>query len=127
MSDDAFLTDRRREILDGATADDMDIASATHRQHRAAIKRQSRAALNELTQVAQSVEISNHDVFNPETIGTLLFYILRDPVHVEPPVEGGLVEPPEDVQNYRNAVVGQLFRQAGKYGEFDVGRFDPDE
>lgn len=76
MEEHAFLSDRRRSIVEGATADDLGIADTTYRQHRAAVKRQSQLALQELLQVAASPEIDNAEVFDPVLISTLLEMLL---------------------------------------------------
>lgn len=95
MAEKAFLTDRRKEILDGATADEMGISDATVRQHRAAVKHQTRAALRELREVAQSGEIDNREVFYPDGVTNLLIWILNDP-HQLPKDHGGLAARPNE-------------------------------
>lgn len=92
MEEHAFLSDRRRSIVEGETAEDMGIADATYRQHRAAVKRQARLALQELLKVAASPEIDNSDVFDPLAISTLAELLLTGN-------SSGLM--PEGVPRYR--------------------------
>jgi len=117
--DNIFLTGTRRDVLAGES----DLEGKSLANEKSRIRTRSRAAIEELTEVAQSPMIENADVFEPEEIGDLLFFVLRDPGHVDT-LEGGLVDTPEEVEQYRNAVLAQLFKQIAKYGEFDVGRFD---
>lgn len=116
---DAFLTDERRAVLTG----EYDGTESVRRTHQSRIRARARSAIQELTEVAQSPHIDNRDIFDPEEIGTLLFYILRDPRQVDPSA-GGLVEPSEETQQYRDAILAQLWKQIAKYGEFDAGRLD---
>lgn len=116
---DTFLTDERRAVLRG----EYEGSENVERTHKSRIRERARSALNELQDVADSPHISNHDVFEPKEVGNLLFYILRDPGHYGP--DPGLTEePPEEVKQYRDAVLAQLFKQIAKYGDFEVGRYD---
>lgn len=76
MGEHAFLSDRRRSIVRGETAEEMGIADATYRQHRAAVKQQARTAMNELLEVATSPEIDNADVFEPDAVRNLVTALL---------------------------------------------------
>ena len=100
MTDNLFLTENRRDVLDGAS--EWSAASITTEKSR--IRSKAGAALKELIEVAQSTEIENRSVFDPGEVGTLLYWILNDPAGM--PLEdgalpGGLIgtsdEPPEDV------------------------------
>jgi hypothetical protein len=94
-SDNAFLTERRREVLEGLTAEEMGIHEGTRREHRAALKRQAKAALSELIEVAESDEIDQTDVFDPDEIFRLLATLLHakpSAGHYEGEVPGGLVD-----------------------------------
>ena len=92
-----ILTDNRRDVLAGESdwSDDAIINEKTR------IRKRSRTALGELIEVAQSSEIENRSVFDPEQIGTLLYWILNDPAQFPIADHGGLVgtndEPPEGV------------------------------
>lgn len=90
MANGLFLTENRREVLDGTT--DWTEDSVTVEKSR--IRSKADIALNELTEIAQSAEIENHSVFDPEQIGMLLYWILNDPATM---VSGGLITPHEDV------------------------------
>lgn len=88
-----ILTDNRRDVLNGESdwSDDSII------NEKSRIRSRSATALDELIEVAQSSEIENRSVFDPEKIGTLLFWILNDPAVMGVP--GGLIgteERPED-------------------------------
>lgn len=89
MEEYAFLSERRRSIIEGESADEMGIADATYRQHRAAVKRQARLALEELLNVAASPVIDNSDVFEPEQIRALTQTLIRG--------SGGLADPHESI------------------------------
>lgn len=100
MTDDLFLTENRRDVLDGTS--EWSEASITTEKSR--IRGKATAAIVELIEVAQSTAIENRSVFDPEEIGTLLYWILNDPAVM--PLEGGALpggligtgdEPPEDV------------------------------
>lgn len=101
MEEYAFLSERRRSIVEGETAEDMGIADATYRQHRAAVKRQARLALQELLKVASSPVIDNSDIFEPELVRTLVQTLIRgsgglgDP-HESVPATAWATEPDED-------------------------------
>jgi hypothetical protein len=115
---DTFLTDTRREVL----ADEYEGDPRNEQTHKTRIRRQSSAVVDELTEVAQSGEISNIDVFDPKTVGDLLFFILRDPKTLRITDSGGGVVKDDEAEQYRNAVLNQLLKQVAKFGEFEVGR-----
>jgi hypothetical protein len=95
MSEDLFLTENRRNVLDGST----DWAASSVTTEKSRIRGKAKTALDELTEIAQSPEIENRSVFDPEQIGMLLYWILNDPAEMGE--FGGLVgtsdEPPEGV------------------------------
>jgi len=97
MIDDLFLTENRRDVLDGAS--EWSAASITTEKSR--IRSKAGAALAELIEVAQSTEIENRSVFDPGEVGTLLYWILNDPALFPVEQRGGLVGtadgPPEGV------------------------------
>ena len=98
-----ILTDSRREVLDG-TSDWSDDAIINEKSR---IRSKSRTALDELTTIAQSTEIENQSVFDPEKIGTLLFWILNDPAMME---DGGLVGADGDAPEQVRAVIPDRLR-----------------
>lgn len=64
MVERVFLTDTRRDVLEG----EFDGPDATKRSHKSRIRTRARMALQELIEVAQSSEIDNTDVFEPKEI-----------------------------------------------------------
>jgi len=79
MVENIFLTEKRREVLAGT--DDLTDDSRTVEKSR--IRKRAKMALSELEEVAQSMEIENRSVFEPEEVGRLLFWIHKDPANVE--------------------------------------------
>lgn len=65
---DAFLTDERRAVLNA----EYDGAANTERTHKSRIRVRSRQAIEELIEVAQSPEIDNRDVFDPDDLARLI-------------------------------------------------------
>jgi hypothetical protein len=118
-----FLTDSRRAVLEG----EYDGAENTKRTHKSRIRDRGRTALAELIEVAQSAEIDNADVFDPEQVGALLFWILNDPSYVDD-LDGDTGGPitdllPDDRAAYRGAVYVQAHQQLQ---QFDDPRPDDD-
>lgn len=70
-----FLTETRRAVLDGES----DLSGRSLENEKSRIRTRARAALDELIEVAQSNEIENRSVFEPETLGDLTYWILNDP------------------------------------------------
>jgi hypothetical protein len=116
---DTFLTESRREVLAG----EWDGEPSTERSKKSQIRTRARAAVGELIEVAQSPEIENADVFEPEEVGRLLAAILNDPNQM--PTAGGLIvedaeatdapdevvtEMPESLREYRQRVAGEASR-----------------
>jgi hypothetical protein len=95
-----LLTENRRDVLDGRSewSEDAIINEKTR------IRNKSRTALDELIEVAQSSEIENRSVFDPEKLGTLLYWILNDPAMFPITDHGGLIgtddEPPEGLPDH---------------------------
>lgn len=65
---DTFLTDARRAVLNG----EYDGAANVERTHESRIRDRSRSALAELVEVANSTEIENESVFDPEMVRAFL-------------------------------------------------------
>jgi hypothetical protein len=97
MTEDLFLTENRRDVLDGST----NWADGSVTTEKSRIRGKTKTAISELIEVAQSTEIENRSVFDPEQIGTLLYWILNDPALFPIEQRGGLIgtadEPPEGV------------------------------
>ncbi len=74
-----FLTDRRREVLNGEFQGNPETLSS----HKSRIRTRSRMALSELVEVAQSPEIHNSDVFEPEQVDLFIESILNGPIEEE--------------------------------------------
>lgn len=89
MVDKVFLTDERRAILNGE-ADHLTDESLRTGKYR--IRRRARTALSELVDVAESPEIDNTDIFEPEEIQELLLRLLL--VGPQEGEGGGLVPMP---------------------------------
>ena len=74
MTDETvFLTDERRDVLNG----EYDGADSTKRAHKTNIRSRAQTALDELTEVAASPAIDNDDVFDTEQINILISRLLR--------------------------------------------------
>jgi hypothetical protein len=114
MTENLFLTENRRNVLDGST----DWAENSVTTEKSRIRNRAKTALDELTEIAQSPEIENRSVFDPEEIGTLLYWILNDPAEMgefgglvgtsdEPPEgvpEEAYTKVPDDLQQYRREI-----------------------
>ena len=92
-----ILTDNRRDVLN----DRSDWSDDAIINEKSRIRNKSRTALDELIEVAQSSEVENRSVFDPEKLGTLLYWVLNDPAVFPVDGHGGLIgtddEPPEGV------------------------------
>lgn len=64
----AFLTDERRAVLAG----EYDGSETVERTHKSRIRQRARTAISELIKVAQSEEIDNADVFDPDDLARLV-------------------------------------------------------
>lgn len=100
MVDKIFLTDSRRDVLE-ANADDLTDQSLRNAKSR--IRVRSRLALEELTEVAESMEIENSEVFDPDDVFRFLRALMLPDEYVAPDEE-----PPEDFQQYRDRLHVQM-------------------
>lgn len=100
MVDKVFLTDTRRDVLEG-TADQLNDQSLLNEKSR--IRKRARLAIEELIEVADSPEIDNETVFEPELVGKLVQSIISD--------GGGLIENTD----YRNEIYVELDRPIRLY------------
>lgn len=132
MRKNIFLSESRRNILDGST----DWAENSVTTEKSRIRGNAKTALDELTEIAQSPEIENRSVFDPEEIGTLLYWILNDPAEMgefgglvgtsdEPP-EGvpkeAYTKVPEDLQQYRREVHSETAQELLRIDNPSQGR-----
>lgn len=106
MPDNIFLTDERREVLQGK---DREITDQSLHNAKSRIRVRTRLALEELTEVAESPEIRNESVFDPESVHQLLIALLTPDQFTE--IEE---EPNRDFRNYRR----DLYMQLGKAQSF---------
>jgi len=74
MVDKVFLTDSRRDVLEGT--DDLENQSRINSKSR--IRKRTRLALQELIEVANSLEIDNSTVFDPQQVHLLLDALFRN-------------------------------------------------
>ncbi|ELZ38660.1 hypothetical protein C471_09505, partial [Halorubrum saccharovorum DSM 1137] len=76
-----------------------DFSEKSLTNEKSRIRTRTRTALDELIEGAQSPEIENRSVFDPEQLGILLYWVLNGPAMMGQP--GGLVgtadQPPEGV------------------------------
>lgn len=100
MVEKIFLTDSRRDVLEGNAND---LTEQSLRNAKSRIRVRSRLALEELTEVAESPEIENREVFDPDDVFLFLRALLLPDEYV--PIDG---EPPEDYQEYRDRLHVQL-------------------
>jgi hypothetical protein len=76
MAERAFLSEQRRRVVRGKTADEMGISEETRRQYKYTTKQKARAAIAELIEVAASPEIDNGDIFDPDQLEVLITTLL---------------------------------------------------
>lgn len=86
--DNVFLTDTRREVLNG----EYEGSDSNRRTHKSNIKKRAKIALAELISVAQSPVIENGDIFKIRQILELYESILWD---------GGRLQPYQDFEGSR--------------------------
>jgi len=91
--DNVFLTDDRQDVLNG----DWEGLGSTRRSHLSNIRHRTRLALRELREVANSEEIDNAKVFDPDDLRALLEALLMDRV------EGPFEHEPADPDHARDA------------------------
>lgn len=99
MAGHAFLTDRRRELLDG----EYDSEDQADRQLKHRTKTAAETAIGELIEVAQSDTIDTREVFEPEQVATLIRHLLAPDVYVHP-VDGA----PDDWKEYQDDLYVQI-------------------
>jgi hypothetical protein len=75
----AILTDKRRQVLRGKHKAE----NSTIRSHKSKIRQAGRDGIQDLIEIAESDEIDNEDVFDPEAIDRLLRAIVGD---IDPPL-----------------------------------------
>lgn len=90
MAENAFLTDRRREFLEG----DYDLDTSADRHLKRRLENSANLALSELIEVAESPYIDNTEVFDPETVNRLITALLIPDLNQYE--GGGLVGPNVD-------------------------------
>lgn len=72
MVEKVFLTDSRRDVLEGTT----DLTEQSLYNAKSRIRTRARLALDELTEVAASPEIDNADIFTEQEIKRLVSLLL---------------------------------------------------
>lgn len=82
MGDDSpvILTEKRRDVLNR----EYDGSASSERTHHSLTKQQSQKALTELVEIAESPVIHDPDVFDPETVASLISALLTIPDHLDP-------------------------------------------
>lgn len=102
MVDKVFLTDERRDVLEG-NADDL--AEQSLRNAKSRIRIRARLALEELTEVAESKELDQTEVFDPDDVFRLLRALKQpmNPEHLEgaDETQGGLIGPEDYTHEFR--------------------------
>lgn len=105
--DNVFLTDNRRLYLDGEY-EGSESASYTIKSR---LKRRSEITLHELIEVANSPEIDNSDVFDPDDVAMFLWALMTDSAQQD---TVGLVQPTEsdgysdELAAYRRNIIGAV-------------------
>jgi len=125
--DSIFLTDTRREVLEGTT----DLEGNALAVQKSRIRARARMALDELQEVAQSTEIENETVFDSSELRMLLMYVLWDPANIS---GGGVVggDPDSDAhvdvadehQQYQTELYAKLNGVLRKYHQPESGFID---
>jgi hypothetical protein len=98
--ENAFLTDNRRDVLNGES----DWSDQAISNEKSRIKNRADLALDELIEVAQSPRIDNSEVFDPDTMSQLLSALLiADRTETQGDgVQGGLVRPDDYTDEFRD-------------------------
>lgn len=124
MPDRAFLTDRRREFLEG----DYDLDKAKDRQLKKRIKDDSSSALRELIEVAESPHIDTREVFDTDDVFRLLRALLTPNQEDLDSDEFVNIPTPEKYSDEYRAYCDRLYVQMDKLMHpYRDGRFpDPD-
>lgn len=115
MVEKVLLTDSRREYLNG----EFDGTDTAARKHRSRITNRTEIALEELVEIAESPEIDNTDVFDPDDVFRLLRALLtpdRDRLVDDAP--GGLTTNREMGDQDFNEYADRLYVQLDKFLRF---------
>lgn len=103
-----FLTDERREVLNG----NYDGKANTERTHKSRIRARATTALDELTEVAKSPHIDHTEVFEPDAVFRFLRALLTpDHTHHRDDKFGGLTDDSaktDEFQHYEDRLYVQL-------------------
>lgn len=75
MVEKIFLTDSRRDVLEG----DSDLSDQSLLNAKSRIRVRARLALEELIEVAESSEIDNAEIFEPEQMARLVAAVISPP------------------------------------------------
>jgi hypothetical protein len=122
----AFLSDRKRQILDGKDADELGIAGGTYREHKAVTRDKALAAITDLCRVANSPEIDNKEIFTPKNVAVLIRSIMTDPYHRERGLVGeDSSQYSDEFEPYRSEMYFAIDDAIQQYRE-DIRRERPD-
>nr|WP_011225234.1 hypothetical protein [Haloarcula sp. AS7094]AAS13419.1 unknown [Haloarcula sp. AS7094] len=125
MVENIFLTDSRRDVLNGVD----ELTGQSRYNAKSRIRQRARMALQELIEFAASPEINNADIFEPNEIARLLDALM---FQTEPPsrprwnFEGDPVEY-RDTYRYQLALYGRLDHTLDGYGEMLHRDYAPGE
>lgn len=108
MPKQILLTDARRKVLRG----EHDGAESTIRTQQSRIRTRSKMALDELIEVAESPYVDTKDVFDPETVGDLLYALLLPDAPVLPDEEAS-----EEHREYQQDLYVEIDRVLRLYQE----------
>lgn len=113
--DNIFLTENRRDVLNGES--DWSVQSV--RNERSRIKNLARLALAELIEVAESPEIDNADVFEPDDVARLVDSLMAPEGTAITPrwTYDGSSDEFRDEYAYQLALWGRLDHTMRGYGE----------
>lgn len=79
MVQNVFLTDHRRDVLDGTA----DLTENSLINEKSRIRKRARMAIEELQEVAQSNQIENESVFDPKALAYLIQWVFLDPAAMD--------------------------------------------
>jgi hypothetical protein len=125
MAPNAFLTERRREYLNG----DYNLENSADRHIKRKIEQGSETALAELIEVAASPEIDNAEVFDPAEVACFLNALMAPEGTVITPrwkFDGDSSEY-RDTYQYQLALHGRLDHAIDNYGEMLYQQSAPGE
>jgi hypothetical protein len=125
MAENAFLTERRREFLDGDY--NLNLSKDRHLKH--SLKESTEMALKELIEVAASPEIENSEVFEPNDLARLVDALMVPNGTTLTPRWNFDGDPAEyrDTYRYQLALHGRLDHALDGYGEMLHRDYGPDE